>query len=439
MLQVSRMRFGLAGVLWLFLILPGSLADAQFVQYTSPGDFQGPAESREQTFERAMKNARWRFGRLLADPWLALRNVGYQDNLTEPSVSGDSEAERVSDVTASVGAGLNTYMAIGSDFIWGTFVLPEYVWWQEFTERRRLNGRYGTGLFGNLGRIGLEATVSRFEQPEIFSIEVDEPFNQRSDQAVLDFTVDLGKGLLFFGRADETRFRSLEDAAPFEVLGRLDRDETIYRAGLGFLSTRGLRIGVGIEESETAFEPSAVERSNTGSAIVLDLQYDGPLFKLAAELADRSFEPETTDSEFVPFDGETGSLNLSFRTSGPVWLEFFGRRHLSYSLQETVSYIENDSVGLGLSSALGSRTRMRVFFEQGDSSFLALDAASMDRVDDRASLGASLSVTLGRLSFSLNAARTDYESNFPENDRQVTRLSTSLALGGGQRRSSPWG
>jgi len=382
-----------------------------------------------------MENAKWRVGRLLVDPWVALRNVSYQNNLTETPELNDSSSDRISDFTASVGAGLNTYMTLGSDFIWGTFLLPEYVWWQDLEDRRRLNGRYGTGLFGSLGRVGVEATASRSEQLSVFSIEVDQPFNLQTDQALLDLTVDLGRGVLVFARGEENRFRSLERSG-FELLSGLDRDETTYSAGVGFSSTRGFRLGLGFEQTSSDFLPSALDRSNDGSAVFVDLHYDGPLVKLAALVADRSLEPKA-GSEFQAFDGTTASASVSFRASGPVWVDFFGRRNLSYSLQQTVAYIENNAVGAALSTALGSRARLRAFYEQGDSSFVEEPQSSVGRVDDRTSVGASLNFDLGRLSLSLTALQTDYDSNFSENDRQVTRFATSLAIG--RRRSSPWG
>ena len=147
------MSFRLCGVLWLLWIPLCSRAEAQFVSYSAPGSFQGPSGSREAVFDREMQEAKWRFGRLLVDPWIGLRNVGYQDHLTQVDGVITPQPGDVSDLTVTLGAGINTYMAIGSDFIWGTFVLPEYVWWQDLSERSRLNHRYGTGLSGNLGMV----------------------------------------------------------------------------------------------------------------------------------------------------------------------------------------------------------------------------------------------------------------------------------------------
>lgn len=429
-----RLRVVLAASLCSVFSVSG--LSAQFVQYTTPGDFQGPAESREQSFERAMREARWKFGRLLVDPWIGIRNAGYQDNLTQTDESGEARPERVSDLTVSFGAGINTYLPIGSDLTWGTFILPEYVWWQDSTERRRFNGRYGTGLFANFGRIGFETLVSSSEQSQIATIEIEEPLNQRSNRATLDLTVDLGKGLLFFGKGVSSETRSLEDEPAFQALGRLDRDESVYGAGIGFLSQRGLRFGIGFEESET--DTLNASNSSEGSAIVFDAQYDAPLFKLSLDIADRSIDPKA-NSSFVPFSGTTTSVNLRSRAVGPVWFDVFARRNLALSLQETVSRIEDEVLGAGLRTSLGSKVSLRAFVEEGELIYVEQDRSVVNRIDDVRSYGVSLRLALGRFAAVFNGRRSEYDSNFMENNRTLTQISTSITLAGIGGGSSPWG
>lgn len=418
----------IAGViLGLLTVTPSG---AQFVQYTPSGDFVSPAEAREKALERAMERSRWRLGRLLLDPWIYIRNLRYEENQTS------GEGQPVSDLTLGIGAGVNTYMALGGDFVWGTFLLPEYTWWQELDERRRLNGRYGTGLFGNLGRIGVEATVTRFDQSVIFSREVEENVSQRVDQGRLEVTLDLGKGFLLFGEVEARQLSSIEDDRSLEVLRVLDRDETIARGGIGYRSDRGIKLGIGFEESEADFEPAAVDRSNSGTSIVFDFEYDGPLFLLAGEVADRSIDPDI-GSAFVPYDDFTGALHLGLRPFGPARLELFARKDVSYSIQEAVSYAETESAGVALRLSLGSRGDLRVFTEEGDDTYIQIEPGDPRRIDQRTSYGLDLSIQFDRFTWSLGGSIEEYDSNLPGLDREYTRFGTSISVGG--RRSSPWG
>ena len=148
-------------------LLAATQGRAQFVQYNPPGDFRSQAESTEVVFEREMAGARWRLGRLYASPWFAIRDLTYikSDSTSNPG-SGEG------DLSATLGAGLDAYLPLGSDFVLGGYVRPEYVWWRDNDARRRLNGANGVGLFGNLGRIGLVGSAGRSERSAIFSHEL---------------------------------------------------------------------------------------------------------------------------------------------------------------------------------------------------------------------------------------------------------------------------
>lgn len=406
-------------------------ACGQFVQYAPPGDFVSPAESRAETFKRAMERSRWRFGRLLVDPWIYLRDFAYQDNQTS-----SAEDQSVTDLTVGIGAGINTYMTIGGDFIWGTFLLPEYTWWQDLDERRRLNGRYGTGLFENVGRIGVEATLTRFDESAIFSDEVEQQVSQRTDSGELSLTYNLGRGFLLFADFAARSFSSLEDDPALAALSRLDRDETIYRVGVGFESLRGVKLSLGFEQSDVEFESAGLDRSNSGDAIVFDFLYDGPLFLLNGQLASRSVDPEMS-SEFIPYDDITGSLNLGSRPIGPARLELYARQDVSYSIQSRVSYVEYETAGAGIRVSLGSRGELHVYGEEGDDEYLQLEPGDLPRTDDRTSYGLSFSLRFDRYSFSIGYTVDDYESTIPVFDRDFTRFRTSVSVGGA--RTSPWG
>src|SRR5690606_978111 len=111
------------------------------------------------------------------------------------------------DVTASAGAGLRSYLPVGSDVVVSAHALPEYSWWADREELRRLNGRYGAGAFGFFNRLTLQATAQRNEQLAIRSYEVPEQGNTRQDEIALAAEVGLGFSTSIFTEVGTRRVR----------------------------------------------------------------------------------------------------------------------------------------------------------------------------------------------------------------------------------------
>jgi hypothetical protein len=401
-----------------------TVGEAQFVQYTPSGTFQERRESIEKILERAMTEARWRVGRWFFDPWFGLRDFGYVDN-----VAGTDE----SDVTSTLGAGIRGWMPIGAEFTLAGHALPEYVWWQDLTERRRWNGRYGLGLFGNLGRTGVELTASRSEDTRYFSRELEDRVPVRDDLLSGEFEVSLGRGLSVFlspsFRAVDYRNDESEDLPNLSVV---DRDEEVYRARVSFQLPRGLEFGVGVEHSDVDFDPGSGDRSNNGTAPILLLAYEGSSLFLTADLAFRSLEPKG-DSGFVDYDDLSGQFQVSWRTLGRLEPQLFANRDLVYSFTEEWAYFEDTSGGVGLKAALTRWANLRVFVETGDADYTAFDPAGVRRVDDYDAWGVDVTLRLDRLRIHLGGTRTDYDSNLRGADRTISvfRSSVSFSPGSG--------
>jgi hypothetical protein len=407
------------------LFLVSSQAEAQFLQYNPPGDFQSLAESREELFKREMEGARWRLGRLYVSPWFAIRDLTYIENDSTISAGGGE-----ADLSATVGAGLDAYLPLGGDFVLGAYVRPEYVWWQDNDARRRLNGASGLGIFGNLGRIGIEASAERTEHSRVYSREVEERVNQRWDDASAEVTVDLGKRIGWFVRGEALRFETIEDDP---LLGGafdgLDRDETAVQTGLGFFIRDQFRLGLGVEKTGVDFDRSVpFDRSNTGDGVFFELEYSNPRFTARGRLTDRTVDPVAPGS-FRSFDGQTGFLDLSVRPLGPLQLELSERQNLSFSISESNAFFRSTISTIAVRSALGSRAGLRAFYEMGELNYEGGQPDTPDRIDDLSGEGITLDFTLGRAHIAISASRTKYDSNFADRDRTVTRLRTSLNFG----------
>src|SRR4029077_7398342 len=122
----------------------------------------GPAEkpvSRREAIDSEVAQARYHLGVVRIAPWLELRDVAYVRSLFSSGVQSSP-----SDFTATVGAGFHAYLRNTPKVTWSLGVLPEYVWWQRKTERRRLNGHYKLGVQGYFNRLTVEASGGREQQ-----------------------------------------------------------------------------------------------------------------------------------------------------------------------------------------------------------------------------------------------------------------------------------
>ena len=399
---------------------------AQSVQYTPPGAFQESREDTQTILERNITEARWKAGRVLLDPWFGVRDAAYVDNVGNQGVS---------DVTITLGAGVRGWLPVASEFTLAAHVLPEYVWWKDLSQRNRLNGRYGAGIFGNLGNTGIEATIERIDDAQFFSREFEDKVNTRTDQALLNLEFGVGRGLSVFAggglRSIEYENDPDQQIPPLSVV---DRDETGARGGVKFQLPRGFEIGIGAEYTQADFEPGSSDLSNSGPAAVVLFDYVGPALFVKADFAYRSLKPDG-GSTFVDYDGLLGRADIAYRAFGRVEFQLFGGNDLVYSFTDTWAYFEDTSIGLGVRTGITEWFRFRLFIETGDNDYTAFAEDGPNRTDDYDAWGGNLSFRFERFAIFVGWALTDYTSNIPSFDRDNTQFRTAFTFGLGSGRS----
>ncbi len=405
-------------------------AVAQFRQYQPAGDFGDRSQEISDVLEDAIENARWRVGRVYFHPWAALDDVSYIDN-----VAGRPEGAEESDITASVGLGVRAYMPFASDLVLAGYALPEYVWWNELSGRSRLNGRYGVGLFGSVRGLDLELSVGRTERSEYFSREQEDRVNsvERSVEAGLEVALGGGVALFFRGAIHDVGFREEDTFLQYSLL---DRDEEALSAGIAYESQRGFRLGIGAESTTTDFDVAGAASSNEGVSGIVEVGFDAPTHYVQIRAARRDLEARTGAS-FVDFEDWTGSAQAAWIPVPPFQLQLFVRRDLVYSIDPATSYFRDASVGLATQFNLGRVPTLRIFAEEGDLEFTALQGGAPPRVDDFEALGAELQLDLGRVQLFLGSTETQYESSLPGFDREITVTTFGISFGTGS--DSPWG
>ena len=430
-MALERLAPTISGLAVAIVLVSPAPARGQFTEYTQPGEPRAKGRVEREQLEQAAEEARWRLGPVRVDPWLALRNLSWHEN---PNASAEDEPEAESDISGNVGAGLRGYLRTGPDVHWAFHALPEYVWWADQTERRRLNGRYGLGLFGYFNRLTLQATGRRTEELRIITYELPEEANTRTDQVALSSELALGSVLSLAGEVSRSRIRNLlneEERESGPPLQLLDRDEELARAGLYFRPGTRWRLGAGVEWTATDSAPDARDLSSTGEAPFLDLSYEGPKISGGAGLERRSLEPEP-GSEFVATDTTTAHLQAALQ-GNRISPSVYARRSLALSIFEGYSHFETELAGASVSLVLGRRAGLRVFAEAGRSDYVARSPAVPERRDDLSAFGGAVTLELWRSArLELGAQRAEFDSNLPGQDRALTTVQAGVTFGAGQ-------
>jgi|CXWL01.1.fsa_nt_gi hypothetical protein len=419
------MRRAVAAVV-LFAALPLS---AQFSQYTQPGSLaQDAPELNRETLETAVEGARWRFGPLRVQPWIGFRDAGWYKN---PDGQDDGET----DFSATGGAGARLYLPAGPKTFVALHALPEYVWWQKASERRRINGRYGVGVFAFFNRLTLNVTATRADARSPLAAELPREVNHRQDRLELATEVDLTHSLSLFADAAETEYSVVagDDDPESRRLGGFDRTERVARGGLRLHLGSKWTLGVGAEQSETEFPAGVLDRSSRGTSPLFEVRFEGNRFGAAADVVERSLEARA-NADFVAVDETTGGLRVEWH-SHRLRSSLYARRELGLSLESRYPYFLGDLYGLGLNLDLGARSQLLFFFETGRNDYVTRGVEFAPRRDDLQSIGAQWTFDLGRsLRMIVGASNSQVDSNQPGADRELTSVRAGVVLGGG----GPW-
>lgn len=428
------MRRNLLALAFVLGLAAGPVA-AQFSQYTAPG---GPEErpiDARASLEEAVESARLRLGPLRLKPWLAIRDLGWIDNVNGAADAGLEPIE--DDLRTTIGAGLQAYLPLGSKVTWAAHALPEYVYYVDNDELNRLNGRYGVALFSYFNRLGLTLEATRSESDGLVTPELPRRINSRTDRLGAELKIEISGGLSLTAAGSVSDFdNTLDDASRDDVFRRLDREETVERVAVEFEGRAGWLLSAGVERSEVTFDDPTFDRSNSGTSPLVAVAFPGNKIFFAAEAVFRSLDPDGAGSRFVPLDETTGGFQLTVGNEGRLVPILYASRSLLYSLGDPFAYGLNDRLGISAVLRLGSRTKVRGFVEAGEIDFVAV-RPGFERLDDVASAGLTLDLPLRRNArLVLGYAREQYDSSLPSQDRTIDRLQTTIRFG--ESSTSPW-
>ncbi|MEO1368896.1 MAG: hypothetical protein AAFX50_17100, partial [Acidobacteriota bacterium] len=240
-------------------LLGAAEADAQYIP--DIGSVEGAEIPQEEELDKSYDEARWRLGTLKIEPFLGLRDASIVSNQNPQSIEDDDDT----DFTATVGAGLRLYAKPSAKVLFAAHALPDYVWWQDDSDRSRLNLNFGVGAFGHLNRINFEVSARRIEQQRFFSSELPILSTTERDLVKAAIEVEVARGIKVYAVARDLDVTSSDEDAP--IFARVDRSEQRVALGIRLESRRGLWADVAYEDSDVEFEPNARPLSNEGSTI----------------------------------------------------------------------------------------------------------------------------------------------------------------------------
>ncbi len=410
------------------LALAASDAGAQFRQYTPPGGSFEPVEDDQTRLEDAVADARWHLGPVRLAPWFGVRQVAYVDDALAGQGTGQ---QKVSDLTATVGAGLTAYLRTGSKVTWMAQALPEYVWWRDLTERRQVIGRYGAGLFGFFNHLQVEVTGGRDETQAQASSEIPQQIIHRRDRGQADLELRLGgkTGLFAGASVAEIEDRSQRGSGADDgFFSALDRRETVYRFGVRYRPSDRSVVGLGVEHSETSSSSSARDLSNSGTSPTLELGLEGTSMRLELHLVDRELDPES-GSEFATYHRLGGDLLAVWTPgSGRLRLQLYAHSLPTLSLFDEFSVFDERRTGVAAAFKVNRRVDFQAYAETGENRYLAT-AGLPSRTDDYRGYGARISFAVARsVTFDLHADVGDYTSDVSTLNRDVTTVGFGLTL-----------
>jgi hypothetical protein len=320
--------------------------------------------SFSEEYRGLVEKARWRLGPFLLFPKIALRDIGFDDNLYFGSDRGDP----VKDFTATLSPEMRAYWPLRDRLILYIRDNPEYAYYLKESYQRSFTNGYGAGFrYRLLGRFVLSGEFGDDKHRRRVSSEFQVPATDRvrslSGGVFYETARKTSIGVTGIVRkiSYEDVFISPENAPVSRLLDREERSleaEAYYQLfSDGFLFLRG-----GVQEYRFLDETS-LWRNATSTSFSAGLRF--PLLGRVRGLLNlgyKDFDPKKAGEP--SFSGLVGDTGIDVR-SGRFAFRLVFARDLVFSTYAQVFYFIENSWRTGGSFYLASFLRMDYDFSQG--------------------------------------------------------------------------
>lgn len=395
---------------------------------------EAPPSSRTvpvaEEISRTLKYSRYHLGAVRLQPFLALRDLGYNNNLY-----GTSGSDTTGDWTGTVSGGTKLMLPLGGKFVLRGTVAPEYTWYLDSTALRGWGGVYEGGLVGLFNRLTLQADGGWARQNQLLNSEAEQATFQERSYGTARLEIDIFRRLSVFGGLEAVKTRVDEGTPVFgsnEKYSYLNRTEWGYRGGLRYKPMEQLSVAAMVERVTTQFVDQPQDRDNDSLGYLLAVHYDRPRFYIDLNGGYREATARYSPSYFPPYRTGTYGYFVSYFVAAPLELQVNGhRRPVSSMFLDNPYYFETRN-GIGLVWAIGARTALRASAALGTNTYpveviYTPTKEVITRQDDVVDTGGGISYQLTQtLGFNLSATRSRYTSNIPGADRNVFRFGLGI-------------
>ena len=338
------------------LCLASSPALAQLTNDTVPAERTVP---RREQIEAEM-GSRFHLGPVRLLPQISIIGPTYDGNVL--GASGDEK--KVTDWSATVGAGLGILIPFGKKVYLRGSILPQYIWYDRLQERRQWGGTYGGSLYGFFNRLSLEADYLSQLTPQYPNNEIQMQVLGDTQGGRFKLEVDLGGPWSAYGNAEYQRlaYRPLGTPAPAiaGILSLLDRNEGAVRGGLRYKLTSYFYVGIGAEGTRTQFPEDPKRGDNETTAALVSVHYDQPRLFVNFSGGYRVGHA-INDSRFPDFSTFTGSGYVTYVLIPRLDLNVYGQRGIQYGLFLDNPYYLSGIAGGGLTLHIGQRLAIEAY------------------------------------------------------------------------------
>jgi hypothetical protein len=404
-------------------IAPAATLLAQSPNFITPGASNRSADLPDKgSLDAQIEDAPWKTGIFRFSPWFGVRDASVVTGTNVGDGTDDTD-----DFTVTIGAGIRGYLRGGPKVVLAGHILPEFTWWADDSDRNRLNGRFGLGLFAYFNRLELELSHRLVEEQGFFSSEVQRltPTRHETTRAIADVRVSDRLYLTLRGVRRESGNEE-EDTDLVSFLSQLDRTDEMLQALIGYRAPGGWRFAIGYEDASSSFDSFARPLSNDATGLIVETGFQGNRFDGVIEVAFRDLEP-TSGSTVRAASETTGLVEAIWSLSPRSALLTYGRRTLSYSVTSGASYFIGDRFGLRW-QGLWDRVGLGLWAETGEDRFESLAGDTLERTDDVTSFGAIGTFSLRAVQLQLTLQTSDFSTPAAAFDRDVTTFGFSFQI-----------
>jgi hypothetical protein len=295
-------------------------------------------------------NARFHAGPLYATPMLLLKEFGIDSNVFNET------GEQKSDFTFTLAPKADIWVPVARRALLKGMVATDLVWYREYDAERSVDPQLSLRGEFYLNRVTLFAERSYLSTRERPNFEIDSRSRRVEDTltAGAEFTLTPTMSLEVAGHRLDTRYDSGAEFDGTSLQRILDRE----RSGLQLTARRRLTaltsVSVRYETFLDRFTYSPMRDSHSYGVLPGVEFQPRALINGSAYVGYREFTPEVTTA-LPEFRGLVAQLGLSYTLLGATTFGVAYNRDLSYSYLELQPFFVDNSIGVSIRRALGSR------------------------------------------------------------------------------------